>query len=77
MELPAGLIALRKLVSIGAIANGTISSLAVLPGVMQSRLEFLILTKGLEFYRDRLCHELVWRNDAVDQVGLRLPTKLS
>ena len=57
MELPAGLIALRKLVSIGAIANGNISSLAVLPGVMQSRLEFLILTKGLEFYRDRLCHE--------------------
>ncbi len=28
---------------------------------------------GLQFYRDQLGHELVWRNDAVGQVGLRLP----
>jgi predicted enzyme related to lactoylglutathione lyase len=40
---------------------------------MQSRFQFLILTGGLQFYRDQLGHELVWRNDAVGQVGLRLP----
>jgi len=31
------------------------------------------LDQGLQFYRDQLGHELVWRNDAEDQVGLRLP----
>jgi predicted enzyme related to lactoylglutathione lyase len=31
------------------------------------------LDRGLEFYRDRLGHELVWRNDTIGQAGLRLP----
>ena len=31
------------------------------------------LDQGLQFYRDHLGHELVWRNDAEGQVGLRLP----
>jgi predicted enzyme related to lactoylglutathione lyase len=31
------------------------------------------LDSGLEFYRDGLGHELVWRNDAIGQAGLRLP----
>ena len=31
------------------------------------------LDAGLSFYRDRLGHELIWRNDAVGQAGLRLP----
>jgi predicted enzyme related to lactoylglutathione lyase len=31
------------------------------------------LDAGLEFYRDRLGHELVWRNDEIGQAGLRLP----
>ena len=30
------------------------------------------LESGLEFYRDRLGHEVVWRNDGIGQVGLRL-----
>lgn len=29
------------------------------------------LDAGLEFYRDRLKHDLVWRNDAIGQAGLR------
>ncbi len=31
------------------------------------------LDRGLEFYRDRLGHELIWRNDEIGQAGLRLP----
>lgn len=31
------------------------------------------LESGLAFYRDKLGHELVWRNDAIGQAGLRLP----
>ena len=31
------------------------------------------LDSGLEFYRDRLGHRLLWRNDAVGQAGLALP----
>jgi predicted enzyme related to lactoylglutathione lyase len=31
------------------------------------------LESGLAFYRDRLGHTLLWRNDAVGQVGLILP----
>jgi catechol 2,3-dioxygenase-like lactoylglutathione lyase family enzyme len=31
------------------------------------------LEAGLSFYRDLLGHEVLWRNDAVDQVGLRCP----
>ena len=31
------------------------------------------LDQGLAFYRDQLGHEVLWRNDAVGQAGLRLP----
>jgi catechol 2,3-dioxygenase-like lactoylglutathione lyase family enzyme len=31
------------------------------------------LDEGLSFYRDRLHHELLWRNDAIGQAGLLLP----
>ena len=31
------------------------------------------LDQGLAFYRDRLGHDLLWRNDAIGQAGLRLP----
>ena len=31
------------------------------------------LDQGLAFYRDRLGHELIWRNDDIGQAGLRLP----
>jgi predicted enzyme related to lactoylglutathione lyase len=31
------------------------------------------LDAGLRFYRDRLGHRLLWRNDAVGQAGLVLP----
>ena len=31
------------------------------------------LDQGLAFYRDQLGHELLWRNDALGQAGLRLP----
>ncbi|MFI2486519.1 VOC family protein [Promicromonospora kroppenstedtii] len=31
------------------------------------------LDSGLAFYRDRLGHRLLWRNDAVGQAGLVLP----
>jgi predicted enzyme related to lactoylglutathione lyase len=31
------------------------------------------LDSGLAFYRDRLGHRLLWRNDAVGQAGLALP----
>jgi catechol 2,3-dioxygenase-like lactoylglutathione lyase family enzyme len=31
------------------------------------------LESGLEFYRDKLGHELLWRNDGIGQAGLRLP----
>ncbi|MFC8796667.1 VOC family protein [Promicromonospora sp. NPDC057138] len=31
------------------------------------------LDSGLAFYRDRLGHQLLWRNDAVGQAGLALP----
>lgn len=29
------------------------------------------LERGLAFYRDGLGHEMIWRNDALGQVGLR------
>lgn len=31
------------------------------------------LDSGLRFYRDRLGHELLWRNDELGQAGLALP----
>ena len=31
------------------------------------------LDSGLRFYRDRLGHALLWRNDALGQAGLQLP----
>ena len=31
------------------------------------------LDDGLRFYRDALGHRLLWRNDAIEQVGLALP----
>ena len=31
------------------------------------------LDQGLAYYRDRLGHEVIWRNDDLGQVGLRLP----
>ena len=31
------------------------------------------LDQGLAFYRDRLGHELIWRNEELGQAGLRLP----
>jgi len=31
------------------------------------------LDQGLEFYRDRLGHDLIWRNNELGQAGLRLP----
>ena len=31
------------------------------------------LDEGLAFYRDRLGHQLLWRNDVVGQAGLALP----
>lgn len=31
------------------------------------------LEKGLSFYRDGLGHEVIWRNEALGQVGLRVP----
>ncbi|ADB33665.1 Glyoxalase/bleomycin resistance protein/dioxygenase [Kribbella flavida DSM 17836] len=31
------------------------------------------LERGLAFYRDRLGHELLWRNDEIGQAGLALP----
>jgi predicted enzyme related to lactoylglutathione lyase len=51
----------------------TMTSLAVLRGVDAVTVPVPDLDQGLEFYRDQLGHELVWRNDAVGQVGLRLP----
>ena len=49
------------------------TSLAVLRGVDAVTVPVPDLDEGLEFYRDQLGHELVWRNDAVGQAGLRLP----
>jgi catechol 2,3-dioxygenase-like lactoylglutathione lyase family enzyme len=49
------------------------TSLAVLHGVDAVTVPVPDLDQGLEFCRDQLGHELVWRNDAVGQVGLRLP----
>jgi catechol 2,3-dioxygenase-like lactoylglutathione lyase family enzyme len=31
------------------------------------------LDEGLRFYRDGLGHRVLWRNDAIGQVGLQLP----
>lgn len=31
------------------------------------------LERGLSFYRDVLGHEVIWRSEALGQVGLRLP----
>ena len=49
------------------------TSLAVLRGVDAVTVPVPDLDQGFEFCRDQLGHELVWRNDAVGQVGLRLP----
>ena len=49
------------------------SNLALLRGVDAVTVPVPDLDQGLQFYRDQLGHELVWRNDAVGQVGLRLP----
>src|SRR5918995_4021896 len=49
------------------------SNLAVLRGVDAVTVPVPDLDQGLQFYRDQLGHELVWRNDAEGQVGLRLP----
>ncbi len=49
------------------------SSLAVLRAVDAVTVPVPDLDQGLQFYRDQLGHELVWRNDDVGQVGLRLP----
>src|SRR4029450_2132955 len=49
------------------------SSRAVLRGVDAVTVPVPDLDQGLQFYRDQLGHELVWRNDAAGQVGLRLP----
>jgi len=49
------------------------SSLAVLRGVDAVTVPVPDLDQGLQFYRDQLGQELVWRNDVVGQVGLRLP----
>jgi catechol 2,3-dioxygenase-like lactoylglutathione lyase family enzyme len=35
------------------------------------------LDSGLAFYRDRLGHRLLWRNDAAGQAGLALPEGVS
>jgi predicted enzyme related to lactoylglutathione lyase len=40
---------------------------------MQSRFQFLILTRGFSSIETSWGHELEWRNDAEGQVGLRLP----
>lgn len=45
----------------------------VLSGVDSITLPVPDLEKGLRFYRDTLHHELLWRNDAIGQAGLRLP----
>jgi predicted enzyme related to lactoylglutathione lyase len=31
------------------------------------------LDRGLAFYRDALGHQLIWRNEATGQAGLRMP----
>ena len=46
---------------------------AVLRGVDAVTVPVPDLDQGLQFYRNQLGHELVWRNDAAGQVGLRLP----
>ena len=46
---------------------------AVLRGVDAVTVPVPDLDQGLQFYRDQLGHELVWRNDAERQAGLRLP----
>ena len=46
---------------------------AVLRGVDAVTVPVPDLDQGLQFYRDQLGQELVWRNDAEGQVGLRLP----
>lgn len=51
----------------------TMSGWAVLRTVDAVTIPVPDLDQGLQFYRDKLGHELVWRNDAVGQVGLRLP----
>jgi catechol 2,3-dioxygenase-like lactoylglutathione lyase family enzyme len=47
--------------------------LAVLRGVDAVTVPVPDLDQGLHFYRDQLGQELVWRNDAESQAGLRLP----
>jgi predicted enzyme related to lactoylglutathione lyase len=48
-------------------------SLALLHGVDAVTVPVPDLDQGLHFYRDQLGQELVWRNDAEGQAGLRLP----
>jgi catechol 2,3-dioxygenase-like lactoylglutathione lyase family enzyme len=44
----------------------------VLRGVDAVTVPVPSLDEGLRFYRDRLGQELLWRNDAIGQAGLRL-----
>src|SRR4029450_70482 len=53
--------------------GGTMSRLGVLRGVDAVTVPVPDLDRGLQFYRDQLGHDLVWRNDAEGQVGPRLP----
>jgi hypothetical protein len=46
---------------------------AVLRGVDAVTVPIPDLDQGLQFNPDQSGHELVWRNDAEGQVGLRLP----
>jgi len=49
------------------------TAMAVLRGVDAVTVPVPDLDQGLQFYRDQLGHDIVWRNDAEGQVGLRLP----
>ena len=49
------------------------NSAAILRSVDAVMIPVPDLDQGLSFYRDRLGHALVWRNDAAGQAGLRLP----
>jgi predicted enzyme related to lactoylglutathione lyase len=49
------------------------STQAVLRGIDAVTVPVPDLDLGLAFYRDALGQELIWRNDAVGQAGLRMP----
>ena len=59
---------MSKTTSIVGAAN-----VPVLGGVDSVTLPVRDLNEGLRFYRDVLHNELLWRNDAIGQAGLRLP----